>query len=75
MCHVYRSIYYLVCVFDLYDQISFSFSPVLLGHCNLVSCEKIGVRLRSNCGNIFGKQVGNVFVFTICFDVGLAVLC
>jgi hypothetical protein len=28
MCHVYRSLYYLVCVFDLYDQISFSFSPV-----------------------------------------------
>ena len=23
------------------------------------------------CGNIFGKQIGNVFVFTICFDVGL----
>ena len=25
--------------------------------------------------NIFGKQIGNVFVFPICFDVGLAVLC
>ncbi len=33
------------------------------------------IRLRTNCGNIFGKQIGNVFVFTICFDVGLAVLC
>jgi hypothetical protein len=28
MCHVYRSLYYLVCVFSLYDQISCSFSPV-----------------------------------------------
>jgi hypothetical protein len=33
------------------------------------------IRLRFSCGNIFGKQIGNVFVFTICFDVGLAVLC
>jgi len=33
------------------------------------------LRLGTNCGNIFGKQIGNVFVFTICFDVGLAVLC
>ena len=32
------------------------------------------VRLRFSCGNIFGKQIGNVFVFTICFDVGLAVI-
>ena len=42
MCHVYRSLYYLVCVFDVYDQISFSFSLVFpqsvqwrLGHWNL----------------------------------------
>jgi hypothetical protein len=34
---------------------------------------EIGVRLQFSCGNIFGKQIGNVFVFTICFDVGLAV--
>ena len=33
------------------------------------------LRLGTNCENIFGKQIGNVFVFTICFDVGLAVLC
>ena len=32
------------------------------------------IRLRFSCGNIFGKQIGNVFVFTICFDVGLAVI-
>ena len=42
MCHVYRLLYYLVCVFDVYDQISFSFSPVFpesvqwrLGYWNL----------------------------------------
>jgi hypothetical protein len=29
------------------------------------------LRLGTNCENIFGKQIGNVFVFTICFDVGL----
>ena len=33
------------------------------------------MRLSVYCGNIFGKQIGNVFVFTICFDVGLSVLC
>ena len=33
------------------------------------------LRLGTNCGNIFGKQIGNVCVFTIGFDVGLAVLC
>ena len=33
------------------------------------------LRLRFSCGNIFGKQIGNVIVFPICFDVGLAVLC
>jgi len=33
------------------------------------------LRLGTNCENIFGKQIGNVFVFTICFDVCLAVLC
>jgi hypothetical protein len=33
------------------------------------------VRLGTNCENIFRKQTGNVFVFTICFDVGLSVLC
>ena len=32
------------------------------------------MRLSVYCGNIFGKQIGNVFVFTICFDVGLAVI-
>ena len=42
MCHVYRLLYYLVCVFDVYDQSSFSFSPVFpqsvqwrLGYWNL----------------------------------------
>ena len=33
------------------------------------------ITVGTNCENIFGKQIGNVFVFTICFDVGLAVLC
>jgi hypothetical protein len=31
--------------------------------------------LETNCENIFRKQTGNVFVFTICFDVFLSVLC
>ena len=45
MCHVYRSLYYLVCVFDLYDQISFSFSPVFPQLCVVaVKCPCIGVR-------------------------------
>ena len=42
---------------------------------NLSAQLDLSLRLGTNCGNIFGKQVGNVFVFTICFDVGLAVLC
>jgi hypothetical protein len=33
------------------------------------------LRMRTNCEKKFRKQIGNVFVFTICFDVGLAVLC
>jgi hypothetical protein len=28
LSHFFIELYYLVCVFDLYDQISFSFSPV-----------------------------------------------
>ena len=45
MCHVYRLLYYLVCVFDVYDQISFSFSPVFPQLCVVaVKCPCIGVR-------------------------------
>jgi hypothetical protein len=33
--------------------------------------KKLALRLGTNCGNIFGKQIGKLFVFTICFDAGL----